>query len=1027
MQSPKGDMIGTLRQFVEAFVKKMFDCLNTERPGVVRFRALSASLTSMFRRTAVAMSLALLALTTAAIGPAQAADGGRPSIGSASPHELERNARLVVKGRGFVAGARHNVIVFRGAPGGSDDVRVQETMAHGSQKIVLRAPFARFKGDGGGAVSGPLQVVNRHGRSKPTRFSVFFDDDGDGWANEKEIRERTNPRKADTDGDGVPDGQDADPLNPPSSSGGVGTSPPPPPPGKEPAIDCDSRGPALGGTGLTSSLEGLANVIDEGRPKVGHGAYAGTDFQFVCLLRKKRDEPDSTYHLVGTSSSPLAGIIQDNERVAKGTDYLYRTDVVTDAGHIPGSNTLAVRGAGKVPNVEGWAQVEQNCTQCGSSSAQSGSLRSTIASDDADGPGEYVGEVAVYQTPIALTWREGEATIVETRALVPIDPSTLDTHVAAQLNLSVDHPAGIRDEEAGTVADLRGSEAPWISVELRSDADGDVIVVARDSASAGVDHVIAASGDLTAEGLQNVYMTIEMSAQGRYEVRYKPNTAEPDVDQVLDLDPGPGTDRALPGSMPEAWLSLVNETSRAELAAHDVRFDEVNAVYQTDYRDVPQESFGGISTNVQLPPGFDAIEVASELDGPTTVDFAENGDMYLSLRDGKVVRLDSGAAEGAGNAGSFEEVLDIEDLVNSGPNDQGLTGFVLDPDFEANGFFYVYYTVQKADTFGDRTVSRVERFKLDPDGTAHRDDPERKTLVGADAPAPGTGDTCPPGSGSDCLPSDAYTHSAGDVKFGSDGMLWISTPDGASPEGPGIGGTDPLALRSVNPNSLAGKILRVDPATGEGVPGNPEYASQVDKSSPRARTWAMGFRNPLRIAERPNSPGSWYATDVGWGDWEELDKIPGTASAGVVPNYGWPCYEGTPESPYKDLYPSECGFASPLAPLHEYDSTGVDHAIIGGAFYTGLAYPSPWKPAAGQAAFYYGDYPSGDIVRVLTGAADEKLDVSTFGSGFTSPVMTTMGPVDRAVPAGDQTLYIVDLGPRDEVGGKVWRVIYEGP
>jgi len=1018
-------MIGTLRQFVEVFVKKTFDCLHAERLGVVGFCALSASLRSLFRRTVVTATLLSPALIWGAAAPAQAADGGRPAIGSASPHELQRNVKLVVKGRGFVPGANRNVIVFRGRPGSSDDVEVHGTVARG-QKITLRAPFAKFKGNGGGAVSGPLQVVNRHGRSKPTRFSVFFDDDGDGWANEKEIREGTDPRKADTDGDGVLDSDDADPLNP-LSSGGGGALPPPPPPDEEPAFDCNSRGPALGGTGLTSSLEGLANVINEGRPKVGHGAFAGTDFKVVCLLRKKRDEPDSTYHLVGNSSSPTAGIIQDNERVAKGTDYLYRTDVVTDAGHVPGSNTLAVRGAGKVPNVEGWAQVEQNCTQCGSSSAQSGSLRSTIDSDGLSGAGEYVGEVAVYQTPIALTWREGEATVVETRALVPINPSTLDTHVAAQLNLSVDHPAGIRDEEEGTVVDLRGSEAPWISVELRSDADGDAIVVARDSASAGADHVIAASGDLTTVGLQNVYMTIEMSAPGRYEVRYKPNTAEPDVDQVLDLDPGPGTDRALPGSMPEAWLSLVNETSRAELAPHDVRFDEVNAVYQTDYRDVPQESFGGVGSNVQLPAGFDAVEVASGLDGPTAVDVAANGDMYVTLRDGKVVRLDSEAAEGAGNAGSFEEVLDIENLVNSGPNDQGLLGFVLDPDFETNGFFYVYYTVQKADTFGDRTVSRVERFKLDPDGTAHLGDPERKVLVGADAPAPGTGDTCPPAPGSDCLPSDAYTHSAGSLQIGSDGMLWISTPDGASPEGPGAGGTDPLALRSVDPDSLAGKILRVDPATGEGVPGNPEYAGQVDKSSPRARTWAMGLRNPFRLAERPNSPGSWYATDVGWGAWEELDKIPGTASPGVVPNYGWPCYEGTPESPYKALYPSECGFSSPLAPLHEYDSSGVDHAIIGGAFYTGSAYPSPWKPAAGQAAFYYGDYPSGDIVRVLTGVADEKLDVSTFGSGFTSPVMVTEGPVDRAVPAGDQTLYLVDLGPLDEAGGKVWRFTHEGP
>jgi len=989
-------------------VKNVFDWIRDNRGRVVGFCALTVTSRIALRRLAPAATLL-------------------------APQRLEQGAKLVARGHGFVPGPRQNTIVFRGGSGPGDDVWVRKTTGRGTTKIVLRAPAARLSSGGRGALSGPLQVINRNGRSKPTRFAVVFDDDGDGWANEKEIERGTDPRKADTDGDGVVDSKDSDPHHPP---GGVIPVPPatfPPggeePPGKEGgSYDCNSRGPAISGTGLDSSLEGLANVIDEGRPRVGHGAYSGTEFLAICLLRKKRDEPDSTYHLVGASSSPLAGIIQDNERVAKGTDYLYRTEVVTEAGHVPGQNTLPVRGAGKIFNVEGWAQVEQNCTECGSASAQSGALRNTISSKSPTGPGEYVGEVGVYQDRIGFTWRPGgEATLVETRTLVPISPATPETHVAARLALSVDHPAEVRDGGTGTVADLRGSDAPWISVELRSYADGTITVVAKDSASAGSDQVIAESGDLTAVGLQNVYLTVQLSAPGRYEVRYKPNTAVPDEDEVLDLTPGAGTDRALPGAMPEAWLSLTNEMSRTEVSTHDVRFDEVNAVYQTDFDDVPQESFGGVGSNVQLPPGFDAIEVASGLNGPTAVDFAANGDMYAALRDGKIVRLDSAAAEGAGNAGSFEQVLDIEDLVNSGFNDQGLLGFVLDPDFESNGFFYVYYTVQKADTFGDRTVSRVERFKLDPDGTAHRDDPERKVLVGADAPAPGTGDSCPPGPGSDCLPSDAYTHSAGGLQIGSDGMLWISTPDGASPEGSGTGGTDPLALRTINRDSLAGKILRVDPASGEGVPGNPEYASQADKSTPRARIWAMGFRNPFRLAERPGAPGSWYATDVGWGAWEELDVIPGTASAGLVPNFGWPCYEGTPSTPYAPLYPSQCAFPDPVTPLHEYDSSGVDHAIIGAAFYTGSAYPSPWKPGPGQAAFYYGDYPSGDVVRVLTGAADEKLDVSTFGSGFSTPVMLTEGPLDRTVPAGEQTLYLVDLGPIDEAGGKVWRFSYEGP
>src|SRR3954447_24275009 len=106
----------------------------------------------------------------------------------------------------------------------------------------------------------------------------------------------------------------------------------------------------------------------------------------------------------------------------------------------------------------------------------------------------------------------------------------------------------------------------------------------------------------------------------------------------------------------------------------------------------------------------------------------------------------------------------------------------------------------------------------------------------------------------------------------------------------------------------------------------------------------MGFRNPFRLAQRPNAPGSWYAGDVGWGAWEEVDKIPGTATAGVLPNFGWPCYEGPDQGKYMSLFPAECNFPNTHAPLYAYDSNGVDHAIIGGAFYTGNAYPAPWKP-----------------------------------------------------------------------------------
>jgi glucose/arabinose dehydrogenase len=1163
--------------------------------------------------------VALAAVTACALNAFAAGGHSPPTISKVAPVKVARGAQITISGHGFVPGKGRNAVVFRGAKGNADDVTAWSTKAPTEAKVVLDAPAASVVAGGRGAVSGPVQVVNKHGKSRPSAAVVQFDDDGDGLSNEREISLGTNPRQRDSDGDGVADGKDPDPLHapvlpPPGQAPAAGTVLDGPPdtaidsaphgitpdatptfqfhstesdssfecsldqgtpsfaacsgpgashtPGSElaegtytfrvraidatshvdptpatetftvntppdtvidsipqgttpdttptfqfhstkagssfecsidqgiPAFDpcsgpgashtpasalpegaytfrvravasgsnvdptpateafaigptsgCTVMGPAIAGTGLISTFEGLENVTAEARSKIGHDAYTGGGFVAICLLRKQLGDPDSTYQVVRPTSSPLAGALTDGQRPEKGTSYVYRTDVVTDEGHIPGANVLTARGAASVADSDGWAQLEENCTKCGSTSLQAGSLRSTVKSTGSS-PGQYVGQIAVYKDRVALGWHpsalpdhpEQAGTLASTRVLVPLSPSTPGTHVSAQLNLSVEHPAVMRNAAAGTTADLRDSTSPWISVEARRYADGTIKVVARDSASGGPDNVIAETGDLTAPNLQNIFLTVQLTAPDRYTVRYKPNTQEPDEDVTLDLDPGPGVDRPLPGPMPEAWLSLGNEMSKAEVATHDVRFDDVDSVYQTDYRELPNDSFGGAGTNVQLPAGFSANEVTADLLAPTAIDFAANGDMYVALRDGKVMRLPASVADGPGSGAGIEEVLDITDLVNSGENDHGLTGFVLDPDFASNGFFYVFYTVQKADTAGDRTVSRVERFHVGVGGTADRNDPLRKVLVGADAPAPDTGDlatsdTCPPGPTSDCLPSDFYTHSSGGLEFGSDKMLWISTPDGSIPEGKEANGTDHRGLRAINPDSLAGKVLRVDPATGAGVPGNPNYATETNKKSPRARTWAMGFRNPFRLAQRPGV-GSWYATDVGWGAWEEVDVLPATAVAGSVPNYGWPCYEGNPESVYKTLYPAQCSFPSPKPPLYAYSSDAVDHAVIGAAFYTGSAYPAPWKPGAGEAAFYYGDYPSGDITRVTTNASDQISspgDVQAFASGFGNVVMVTQGPVDRTNPGGDQALYVVDLGAIDQAIGRVWRITYDGP
>ena len=99
------------------------------------------------------------------------------------------------------------------------------------------------------------------------------------------------------------------------------------------------------------------------------------------------------------------------------------------------------------------------------------------------------------------------------------------------------------------------------------------------------------------------------------------------------------------------------------------------------------------------------------------------------------------------------------------------------------------------------------------------------------------------------------------------------------------------AYRAQLLNSYNGKILRIDPKTGRGIPGNPFYdPSKPDE--PISKVWALGFRNPFRMALRPGTgshevtdanPGTLLIGDVGLISWEEINvaEKPGRTLAGL--------------------------------------------------------------------------------------------------------------------------------------------------
>ena len=83
-------------------------------------------------------------------------------------------------------------------------------------------------------------------------------------------------------------------------------------------------------------------------------------------------------------------------------------------------------------------------------------------------------------------------------------------------------------------------------------------------------------------------------------------------------------------------------------------------------------------------------------------------------------------------------------------------------------------------------------------------------------------------------------------------------------------------MRVQDPEVLVGKLLRVDPATGKGVPDNPLYTG--DGSLNSSRLLATGFRNPFRFTVDGDHV---IVGDVGEATFEEIDVVHLTRAGGA--------------------------------------------------------------------------------------------------------------------------------------------------
>jgi cytochrome c len=258
-------------------------------------------------------------------------------------------------------------------------------------------------------------------------------------------------------------------------------------------------------------------------------------------------------------------------------------------------------------------------------------------------------------------------------------------------------------------------------------------------------------------------------------------------------------------------------------------------------------------------------------------------------------------------------------------DEEGLQNIAIDPNFEENGWIYLYYSPPLNTPVDDPATPTVNEGDAPEFGTAADFAPFKGYIQLSRFQW--TGDTIDLGSEQKILqvPVDRgiCCHVGGDIVFDENGNLLLSTGDDTNPfQSDGYTPIDERANRnpafdaqrtSANTNDLRGKILRIT-VNEDGSYSIPEGNLFVD-SDPltRPEIYVMGLRNPFRI-EYNQRTGELYVADYS-PDASAPNPLRGPAGQGkwtIVTepgNYGWP-YCATAELPYND-YDFATGLSGP--------------------------------------------------------------------------------------------------------------------
>jgi len=398
-----------------------------------------------------------------------------------------------------------------------------------------------------------------------------------------------------------------------------------------------------------------------------------------------------------------------------------------------------------------------------------------------------------------------------------------------------------------------------------------------------------------------------------------------------------------------------------------------------------------VSAQTVLPDGFGERQYATGLTDPTAMAFAPDPcptsgtpvhRLFVCEKEGRIRVFRNGVLQ----------PTPFLSVAADTRGERGLDGICFDPNFAANHYVYIYYTILQPDANAP-THNRVLRVTANP--------------ANPDVALPGSATSI---MEMDDLVATSYVHNGGGMHFGPDGKLYISVGENGQ-------GTPSQSL-----NTVFGKILRINPVPENPDGTNPESTFPTDNPFYHTATgknraiYCLGLRNPFTFNFQPGT-GRMFIDDVGASAWEEINE--GLSGR----NYGWPTVEGPAQPPIN-------GFTNPIFAYNHFPQQGgppLGCAITGGAFYNPPSRcsgePPFGFPAAYVGQYFFLDFCSGWIYTMDPNHIDPASPhgfhrINLFATGIHGyPTYLTVGPegnlyyLSRADGAVYQIRYPASLSP----------------